>query len=42
MVYNDKVLKDKLKEWGYDEDPQSFTYTLSGIKRFNKLRVIQY
>jgi len=39
LVYSDNKLKAKLKECGYTEGSQLFTYALSAIKRHNILRV---
>ena len=38
LVYNDNVLKAKLKECGYTEGSQLFNYALSAIKRHNVVR----
>jgi len=38
LVYSDNKLKAKLKECGYTEGSQLFTYALSAIKRHNILR----
>ena len=38
LVYNDNALKAKLKECGYDESSQLFTFALSAIKRNNIIR----
>ena len=38
LVYNDNVLKAKLKECGYAEGSQLFNYALSAIKRHNVVR----
>ena len=38
LVYNDNVLKAKLKECGYTEGSQLFNFALSAIKRHNVVR----
>ena len=38
LVYNDNVLKAKLKECGYNEGSELFTFALKAIKRNNVIR----